>query len=89
MYNRTVPGNTNSYTVTGLSDDVNYNVSVAAVNRCGMMTSDPVTVYGECQNYCFVRVVKIEVGFCSITISYHVISLNLFRETLTLPFIFA
>ena len=47
MYNRTVPGNTNSYTVTGLSGDVNYNVSVAAVNRCGMMTSDPVTVYGE------------------------------------------
>ena len=48
MYNRTVPGNTNSYTVTGLSGDVNYNVSVAAVNMCGMMTSDPVTVYGEC-----------------------------------------
>ena len=47
MYNRTVPGNTNSYIVTGLSDDVNYNVSVAAVNRCGMMTSDPVTAYGE------------------------------------------
>ncbi|XP_065910565.1 uncharacterized protein [Dysidea avara] len=45
MYNRTVPGNTNSYTVTGLSGDVNYNVSVAAVNRCGMNTSDPVTVY--------------------------------------------
>jgi len=47
MYNRTVPGNTNSYTVSGLSGDVNYNVSVAAVNKCGMMTSDPVTVYGE------------------------------------------
>ena len=47
MYNRTVPENTNSYTVTGLSGDVNYNVSVAAVNKCGMMTSDPVTVYGE------------------------------------------
>ena len=48
MYNRTVPGNTNSYTVTGLSGDVNYNVSVAAVNKCGIMaTSDPVTVYGE------------------------------------------
>ena len=48
MYNRTVPENTNSYTVTGLSGDVNYDVSVAAVNRCGMMeTSDPVTVYGE------------------------------------------
>jgi len=48
MYNRTVPGNTNSYTVTGLGGDVSYNVSVAAVNMCGMMTSDPVTVYGEC-----------------------------------------
>ena len=48
MYNRTVPGNTNSYTVTGLSGGVNYNVSVAAVNMCEMMTSDPVTVYGEC-----------------------------------------
>ena len=48
MYNRTVPGNTNSYTVTGLSGDANYNVSVAAVNKCGMIaTSDPVTVYGE------------------------------------------
>ena len=47
MYNRTVPGNINSYTVTGLSGDVNYNVSVAAVNMCGMMTSDPVTVYGK------------------------------------------
>ena len=47
MYNKTVPGNTNSYTVTVLSGDVNYNVSVAAVNMCGMMTSDPVTVYGE------------------------------------------
>ena len=49
MYNRTVPGNTNSYTVTGLSGDVNYNVSVADVNKCGM-TSDPVTVYGEYRN---------------------------------------
>ena len=50
MSNRTVPGNTNSYTstVTGLSGGVNYNVSVAAVNMCEMMTSDPVAVYGEC-----------------------------------------
>ncbi|XP_065912099.1 fibronectin-like isoform X2 [Dysidea avara] len=46
MYNRTVPGNTNSFTVTGLSGGVNYNVSVAAVNRCGIIaTSDSVTVY--------------------------------------------
>ena len=55
MYNRTVPGNTNSYTVTGLSGDVNYDVSVAAVNKCGMNISDPpVTVFGECQ----IRVVE-------------------------------
>ena len=47
MYNRTVLGNTNSYTVTELSSGVNYNVSIAAVNMCGMMISDPVTVYGE------------------------------------------
>ena len=48
MYNRTVPGNTNSYTVTGLSGDVNYNVSVAAVNECGMNESDFVSVFGKC-----------------------------------------
>jgi len=47
MYNRTVPGNTNNYTVTGLSGDVNYNVSVAAMNKCGMGSSNSVTVYGE------------------------------------------
>jgi len=53
MYNRTVPGNTNSYTVTGLSGDVNYNVSVATVNKCGIMaTSNPVTVFGEYRLYC-------------------------------------
>ena len=39
--------NTTNFTVTGLSGDANYNVSVAAVNMCGIMTSDPVTVYGE------------------------------------------
>ena len=48
MYNRTVPGNTNSYTVTGLSGDVSYNFSVAAVNKCG---SNPVTVCGEYKSY--------------------------------------
>ena len=42
----TVPENTNSYTVTGLSVNDNYNVSVAIVGVCGMMTSDPITVYG-------------------------------------------
>jgi len=53
MYNRTVSRNTNSYTVTGLSGDINYNVSVAAVNKCGIMaTSNPVTVFGEYRLYC-------------------------------------
>jgi len=48
MYNSTVSRNTNSYTVTGLSGDVNYNVSVAAMNMCGkIVSSDPITVYGE------------------------------------------
>ena len=42
----TVPENTNSYTVTGLSVNDNYNVSVAIVGVCGMITSDPITVYG-------------------------------------------
>ena len=48
MYNRTVPGNTNSYTVTGLSGNANYNVSVTAVNKC---ESNPVTVCGEYKSY--------------------------------------
>ena len=43
----TVPENTNSYTVTGLSDNDNYNVSVAIVGVCGMITSDPIIVYGK------------------------------------------
>ena len=38
--------NTNKYTVTGLSDNANYNVSVAAMNLCAYKTSDPRTVYG-------------------------------------------
>ena len=42
----TILENTNSYTVTGLSDTDNYNVSVTAVGECGTMTSDPITVYG-------------------------------------------
>ena len=37
--NFTVPGNTNSYTVTGLSEYDNYIVSVAVVGLCRMMTS--------------------------------------------------
>ena len=44
--NFTVSGNTNSYTVTGLSEYDNYNVSVAIVGLCGMMTSGSITVYG-------------------------------------------
>ena len=44
--NITVPENTNSYTVTGLSVNDNYNVSVVIVGVCGIMTSDPITVYG-------------------------------------------
>ena len=47
MDSYTVTENTNSYTVTGLSDNDNYNVRVTAVGVCGMITSDPITVYGE------------------------------------------
>ena len=45
--NFTVPENTNNYTVTGLNDTDSYIVSVAAVNMCGNITSDPITVTGE------------------------------------------
>ena len=45
----TVPENTNSYTVTGLNGIDNYIVSVAANDLCGMMMSDPITVYGKDQ----------------------------------------
>ena len=48
MDSYTVAENTNSYTVTGLSDNDNYNVTITAVGVCGMITSDPVTVYGQC-----------------------------------------
>ena len=47
MDSYTVAENTNSYSITGLSDSDNYNVQVTAVGVCGMMESDPVTVYGE------------------------------------------
>ena len=47
MSSVTVPENTNSYMVTGLNGVDNYNVSVAANNSCGMMISDPATVYGK------------------------------------------
>ena len=47
MSSVTVPGNTNSYMVTGLNGVDNYNVSVTANNSCGMMMSDPAIVYGK------------------------------------------
>ena len=47
MTSVTVPGNTNSYMVTGLDGIDNYNVSVTANNSCGVMISDPITVYGK------------------------------------------
>jgi len=43
----TLSENTNSHTVIGLDGVDNYNVSVAASNSCGMMMSDPITVYGK------------------------------------------
>jgi len=42
----TVSGNTNSYTTAGLSEITNYNVRITAVGMCGMITSNPITVYG-------------------------------------------
>ena len=47
MNSFTVPKNANIHTVTGLSDNDNYNVSITAVGVCGMITSDPITVYGK------------------------------------------
>ena len=47
MNSATVAENTNSHTVTGLNGVDNYNVSVATNNSCGMMESDPITVYGK------------------------------------------
>ena len=43
-----VPENSNSYSVTGLSDNANYTVSITAVDECRMLTSDPFIVNGEC-----------------------------------------
>ena len=54
MDSMTVPENTNSYTVTGLNGIDNYNVSVTANNLCGMMMSDPITVYGKNVQYMYV-----------------------------------
>ena len=47
MDNITVPENTNSYTVTGLSVNDNYKVSVAIVGVCGTLTSDLIIVYSK------------------------------------------
>jgi len=44
----TVPENTDSYTVRGLSDNANYNVSVAAAYMCDeIKTAGSITVYGK------------------------------------------
>jgi len=45
--NKTVSAGESPVLVTGLSGDANYNVSVAAVNECGMNESNSATVYGE------------------------------------------
>ena len=50
----TAPQNTNNYTVTGLNDNDNYAVSIATVDVCGMITSDPITICGE--NTCYTYV---------------------------------
>ena len=48
MNNSTVSGSTNSYTIRTLSTNVNYNVSVTAVDMCGeLITSDPFTINSE------------------------------------------
>ena len=50
----TAPQNTNTYTVTELSDNDNYAVSIAIVDVCGkMITSDPITICGK--NTCYKR----------------------------------
>ena len=50
----TAPQSINSYTVTELSDNDDYAVSIATVDVCRMMiTSDPITIYGK--NTCYKR----------------------------------
>ena len=51
MSNYTVPRNTNSYIITALIVNAYYNVSVAAIGVCGMMTSDPITTK-SCECVC-------------------------------------
>ena len=51
MDNMTVPQNATNYNVSGLNGVDNYNVSVAACNKCGMNKSDSITVYGKHVHY--------------------------------------
>ena len=54
----TAPKNTHNYTVTRLSDNDNYAVSIATVDVCGMMiTSDPITICGKNTCYTYVATV--------------------------------
>ena len=57
MDNIEVQGNIYSYEVTGLNGVDNYNVSVTAKNKCGMMESDPITVYGKNITTMYINVV--------------------------------
>ena len=59
MDNITVPQNTTNYNVSGLNGVDNYNVSVAAYNKCGMNESDSITVYGKYVHYTLLLVFKI------------------------------
>ena len=45
--NETVPVGFNNFSVGGLYRIDDYNVSVIAYNLCGMMMSDPITVYSK------------------------------------------
>ena len=56
--NVTVAENTNEYKVTGLSGIDNYDVTVTAINSCGVMMSDPVTVYGKIVNMSMHMLIK-------------------------------
>ena len=58
----TVLEDTNSYTITGLNDTDNYNVSVAAVGLCGMMTSNPITVYGMYLHIKYMYAIQVRYG---------------------------
>ena len=59
MNNITVPQDITSYNVSGLNGVDNYNVSIAAYNKCGMNKSDSITVYGKDVHYTLVLVFKV------------------------------